>query len=155
MPSFYPSEKEEKNDQKPIQPLSEEEISKRSWQEFWKTGIPSYLNLILIPFGWQIAAKRDKNGIVIAVYPVRTSNRKTKDSGVNRTYHTLGKYLQTNGSSLYKESYHEDEVVGLDPSLFEVKEIEDFKLLQMNEPIPDNIEMIQGIDNSIDISDLR
>ena len=122
LPSFYPSEKEEKSDQKLIQSLSEEEISKRSWQEFWKTGIPSYLNLILIPFGWQIAAKRDNNGTVIA---------------------------------LYKESYQEDEIDGLDPSLFDVKEIDDFKLLQMNEPIPNNLEMIRGIDNSIDISDLR
>ena len=155
MPSFYPSEKEEKNDQKRIQTLSEEEISKRSWQEFWKTGIPSYLNLILIPFGWQIAAKRDSSGTVIAVSPVRTSNRKTKDSGINRTYHTLGKYLRKNSDSLYKESYDEDEIDGLDPSLFDIKEIDDFKLLQMNEPIPNNLEMIRGIDNSIDISDLR
>ena len=155
MPSFYPSKKEEKSDQKPAQPLSEEEISKRSWQEFWKTGIPSYLNLILIPFGWQIAAKRDSSGTGIAVYPVRTSNRKTKDSGINRTYHTHGKYLRKDSDSLYKESYQEDEIDGLDPSLFDVKEIDDFKLLQMNEPIPDNLEMILGIDNSIDISDLR
>lgn len=155
MPSFYPSEKEEKNDQKVIQSLSEEEISKRSWQEFWKTGIPSYLNLILMPFGWQIAAKRNKNGDVIAVYPVRTSSRETKDSRINRTYHTFGKYLKTNSDALYKESYKEDEINGLDPSLFEIKEIDDFKLLQMNEPIPENIEMIEGIDNFIDISDLR
>ena len=96
MPSFYPSEKEEKNDQKRIQTLSEEEISKRSWQEFWKTGIPSYLNLILIPFGWQIAARRGEDEELIAVYPVRTSKRETKDKGINRTYHTLGKYLQKN-----------------------------------------------------------
>ena len=113
------------------------------------------MNLILIPFGWQIAAKRDNKGNVIAVYPVRTSNRKTKDSGINRTYHTLGKYLRKNSDSLYKESYQEDEIDGLDPSLFDVKEIDDFKLLQMNEPIPNNLEMIRGIDNSIDISDLR
>ena len=104
---------------------------------------------------WQIVAKRDSSGTVIAVYPVRTSNRKTKDSGVNRTYHTLGKYLRKNSDSLYKESYQEDEIDGLDPSLFDIKEIDDFKLLQMNEPIPDNLEMIRGIDNSIDISDLR
>ena len=155
MPSFYPSEKEEKSDQKLIQSLSEEEISKRSWQEFWKTGIPSHFNLILISFVLQISAKRYSSGTVIAGYPVRTSNRKTKDSGINRTYHTLGKYLRKNSDSLYKESYHEDEIDGLDPSLFDVKEIDDFKLLQMNEPIPNNLEMIRGIDNSIDISDLR
>ena len=157
MPSFYPSEKEESHDQKSILPLSKEnDISKRSWQEFWKTGIPSYLNLILIPFGWQIAARRDEDGELIAVYPVRTSKKETKDKGINRTYHTLGKYLQKNSDSLYNESYtDEEEVFEINPSMFEMKQLDDFNIPDLNDPIPGNIEAIDSLKGSIDISDLK
>lgn len=155
MPSFYPSEKEEKNDQKSILPLTDD-ISKKSWQEFWKTGIPSYLNLLLIPFGWRIAARRDKNGEVIAVYPVRTSIRETKDSGINRTIHTFGKYLQKNSHLLYNESYKDDEeVFEIDPSMFEMKELDDFNIPDLNDPNPENIEAINSLNGTIDISDLK
>jgi hypothetical protein len=80
-------------------------ITKKSWEEFQKTGLLWLINSILHLFGWAIVFEVYNNDPdnILNVYPARVKFRGFREESNDRGYKKITKYLKENIDDLISE----------------------------------------------------
>lgn len=68
--------------------------TKKSWEEFRKTGLFHFVNVFLHMFGWAIVVVLKDNGEVDEVYPARTDWRGFSEESNTKAYNNVTAFLQ-------------------------------------------------------------
>jgi len=76
----------------------------KQWQEFRKTGLFGWINMILHTFGWVLAVEVDDNSNITAAYPARTKFRGFEPASQSEIYIKVSEYMVENAEALLKES---------------------------------------------------
>lgn len=79
-------------------------VEKRSWDEFRKTGLLWWINMILHTFGWAICVEVEGEGDIVNSYPARVKYRGFSEKCNNEGYINVSKYLADNSDELRRES---------------------------------------------------
>jgi hypothetical protein len=78
-------------------------ITKKSWEEFRKTGLVLIINQILHIFGWAIVFEVDDNNKITDVYPARVKFRGFSNDSTSESYTKVTKYMRDNINSLIED----------------------------------------------------
>lgn len=78
-------------------------MEKKTWEEFQKSGLFWWINMILHTFGWAIVYNT-KNGQIIEVYPARVKFRGFSESDNAEGYIKVSEYIKDNAPQLLNES---------------------------------------------------
>jgi len=85
-------------------------ITKKSWNEFRKSGLLLFINQILHVFGWAIVFdfeeydKETDDGIIKDVYPARVKFRGFDNNSVSKSYVKITEYMNENIKELMDEA---------------------------------------------------
>ena len=79
-------------------------INKKSWEEFKKSGLLWWINMILHTFGWAIVIATEKDGTISNAYPVRVKFRGFSEQDNSDGYIKVSKYLEENAKTLFNEA---------------------------------------------------
>lgn len=80
-------------------------IEKKSWEEFQKSGLLWWINMILHTFGWAIVIEQDRETKEItSTYPARVSFRGFDNSSNSKGYINVSQYMKDNADTLLEES---------------------------------------------------
>lgn len=85
-------------------------VTKKSWNEFRKSGLLLFINQILHVFGWAIVVKFENydeetdDGEITDVYPARVKYRGFAVDLVSKSYLKISKYLSENITELLDEA---------------------------------------------------
>lgn len=83
--------------------MDKQMITKKTWNEFYETGLLWFINTILHIFGWAIVMEL-KNDEVVECYPARVKFRGF-DKGYNDIgYRSINLYMKNYGEELFKEA---------------------------------------------------
>ena len=74
-------------------------IKRKTWKEFGKTGLLGYINTVLHVFGWAIIYTID-NGEIIDVYPARIKFRGFSEYSIMKGCTKLTNYMKNNVDDL-------------------------------------------------------
>ena len=77
-------------------------LERKTWEEFYKTGLFLIINQILHIFGWVIVFSEDAD-YKIEVFPARTSYRGFSEYTTSASYKKVAEYLKENSKELYEE----------------------------------------------------
>lgn len=77
-------------------------VTRKSWDDFRKTGLVLFINQILHVFGWAIVFEIENN-TVINVYPARVKFRGFDGESVGESYMKITEYLKENINELSDE----------------------------------------------------
>lgn len=77
-------------------------IKRKSWEEFRKTGLLWFVNMILHVFGWAIVYEFKAGGVI--VYPARCKFRGFAEKINTEGYIAISEYMRQNGEALEKEA---------------------------------------------------
>ena len=81
-------------------------IEKKTWQEFGRTGLFWWINMILHTFGWAICydfKDYDKEAIA-EVYPARVKFRGFDENNNTEGYQKVSRFMKENAEQLEKEA---------------------------------------------------
>ena len=78
-------------------------VTKKSWQQFQKSGLLWFINTILHVVGWAIVWEVEKNYIINA-YPARVTFRGFSEESNTNGYIKLSQYMKENSDTLLEES---------------------------------------------------
>lgn len=78
-------------------------IQRKTWDEFYSTGLLFAINQFLHIFGYAIIVKKE-NGIITDVYPARVKFRGFDKNSVYEEYVKISEYMKENSKELLKES---------------------------------------------------
>ena len=76
---------------------------KKSWDEFRRSGLMTFMNSFLHIFGWAIVLEVD-DGKVTSVYPARTVFRGFPEQSMTAAYQKVAKYMAKNHESILKDA---------------------------------------------------
>lgn len=76
---------------------------RKTWEEFKKTGLLWFINMILHTFGWAIFIIRDENGNILDVFPATTNFRGFDEEANTRGYRAVTNYLAENVDMLLED----------------------------------------------------
>ena len=85
-------------------------VEKKTWNEFRKSGLLWWINMILHTFGWAIVVdfedydKEKDDGTIKEVYPARVKFRGFDEKNNTEGYIKVSNYLKENSEQLEKES---------------------------------------------------
>lgn len=81
-------------------------VTKKSWEDFRKTGLFLFINSILHAFGWAITIEVDENGKAIegSAKPARVKFRGFDNELIEESHRRIGQYLKDNAEQLASES---------------------------------------------------
>lgn len=80
-------------------------VNKKSWDEFRRSGLLWWINMILHTFGWAIVVNIDnKTKKVIDAYPARVKYRGFDKKNNTEGYIKISEYLKDNIEELVSES---------------------------------------------------
>lgn len=71
-------------------------MDKKTWEEFRKSGLLWWINMILHTFGWAIVFEIDDDGEVREVYPARVKYRGFPETSNTDGYKNVSNYLKEN-----------------------------------------------------------
>ncbi len=81
-------------------------VEEKSWDEFRKSGLLWWVNMILHTFGWSIVVDVvEGDGEVVRVYPARVKFRGFSESENTKGYMKVSDYLNQNAAELKAEAY--------------------------------------------------
>jgi len=83
--------------------MIKENLERRTWAEFRKTGLFMFLNTILHAFGWAIVLKTNHDGAVTQAYPARTKFRGFGKDDYPEMYENIANYLSKNSKDFPEE----------------------------------------------------
>ena len=78
-------------------------VTKKSWDEFWDTGLLWFINMILHMFGWAIVLEVD-DGTVVDAYPARVTFRGFGAESIENGYRKVSKWMVENAAELLEEA---------------------------------------------------
>ena len=78
-------------------------VNKKTWEEFRKSGMLWWINMILHTFGWAIVIQLAESGEIEEVYPARVKFRGFEGSINDNGYTSVTKFLKENIEELEKE----------------------------------------------------
>lgn len=78
-------------------------VDKRTWEEFRNCGMLWWVNMILHTFGWSLVVVKDY-GEIIDVFPARVKYRGFSEKSNEEGYINVSEYLKDNAEQLYNES---------------------------------------------------
>lgn len=78
-------------------------VNKKTWEEFRKSGMLWWINMILHTFGWAIVIQLAESGEIEEVYPARVKFRGFESSINDNGYISVTKFLKENIEDLEKE----------------------------------------------------
>lgn len=81
-------------------------ITKKTWNEFYETGLLWFINTILHAFGWSIVMELD-NDSVVKCYPARVRFRGFDKGHNDIGYRSINQYMRNYGEQLFKEADEE------------------------------------------------
>lgn len=81
-----------------------------NWEQFRKTGLLQFVNIILHAFGWAITYIRDNNNKIMTVQPRRITFRGFSAEDNDKMYYRIGKYMERNGKQIVEEAFTDDEI---------------------------------------------
>ena len=80
-------------------------MKRKSWEEFYQSGLLWWINTLLHTFGWAIVVVMDKEtGKVSEVYPARVKFRGFDEKTNEQGYINVSNYLKDNAAELAKEA---------------------------------------------------
>ncbi|ETT32147.1 hypothetical protein [Paenibacillus sp. FSL R5-808] len=79
-------------------------VNEKTWEEFRKSGLLWWINMILHTLGWSIVADIDNNGQISRVYPARVGFRGFTEEANTEGYIKVSQYIQDNASELIDEA---------------------------------------------------
>ena len=82
---------------------------RKTWEEFKKTGLLWFINMILHAFGWAIFLIRDDNEDIIDAFPATTTFRGFEEESNTRGYRAVTNYLAENVDTLLEDVKEEDD----------------------------------------------
>lgn len=77
-------------------------VNKKTWDEFRKTGLLWWINMILHTFGWAITYEME-DGKVVNAYPARVKFRGFDEKNNDKGYTKVSKYLKENIEEILDE----------------------------------------------------
>lgn len=78
-------------------------IKKKTWEEFRKTGLLWFVNVIIHVFGWAIVVEVE-DGKIIDSYPARVKFRGFDEASNTIGYKNVSEYMKENASELWEEA---------------------------------------------------
>ncbi len=78
-------------------------IKKKTWEEFRKTGLLWFVNVIIHVFGWAIVVEVE-DGKIIDSYPARVKFRGFDEASNTIGYKNVSEYMKENASELLEEA---------------------------------------------------
>lgn len=78
-------------------------MDKKTWDDFRKTGLLWWINMILHTFGWAIVIETE-NGEVIGAYPARVKYRGFSEEDNTIGYIKLSAFMNDNAEELLEEA---------------------------------------------------
>ena len=78
-------------------------IKKKAWEEFRKTGLLWFVNVIIHVFGWAIVVEVE-DGKIIDSYPARVKFRGFDEASNTIGYKNVSEYMKENASELLEEA---------------------------------------------------
>lgn len=78
-------------------------IKKKTWEEFRKTGLLWFVNVIIHVFGWAIVVEVE-DGKIIDSYPARIKFRGFDEASNTIGYKNVSEYMKENASELLEEA---------------------------------------------------
>ena len=82
-------------------------VNKKSWDEFRKSGLLWWINMILHTFGWAICIDV-VDGKATNAFPARVKFRGFDETNNNKGYYNVSEYLKTNINEIVEEAQLED-----------------------------------------------
>lgn len=79
-------------------------VKKKSWKEFYETGLLLIINQFLHIFGWAICYEFDQEIGIIDVYPSRVKFRGFDNESVSENYIKISKHMKDNAEILLNEA---------------------------------------------------
>lgn len=79
-------------------------INKKTWKEFYDSGMLWWINMILHTFGWAICYESEYDGTILDVYPIRMKFRGFPQKVNTDGYIKVSKYLKDNIDELVEEA---------------------------------------------------
>lgn len=79
-------------------------ITKKTWNDFRKSGFLWWINMILHTFGWAIVVTIDDNGEITNAYPARVTLRGFGEMNNTAGYIKVSQYMKENASELLEEA---------------------------------------------------
>ena len=79
-------------------------ITKKTWEEFRKSGLLWWINQILHTFGWAIVVEVEEDGTITNCYPARVRFRGFDEKSNTEGYIKVSQYMKDNAEVLLKES---------------------------------------------------
>lgn len=85
-------------------PLIDNNVTEKTWDDFWATGLLFLINQILHAFGWSIVLDIDGNtNTVKRAYPARVKYRGFTGKVTKSSYKLIAKYMKNNAKQLSDE----------------------------------------------------
>ena len=84
--------------------MSNEMITKKTWEEFRDNGLLFVTNQMLHTFGYALIYNFDEDGNISEVYTARTKFRGFSDKQIEEGYKKISKYIKDNAEELEKEA---------------------------------------------------
>lgn len=81
-------------------------VTKKTWEEFRKSGFLWWINMLLHTFGWAIVFEMSESNPneIVEVYPARVRYRGFSEKNNTEGYIQVSEYMKTNGDELSKEA---------------------------------------------------
>lgn len=81
-------------------------VTRKSWEEFRKSGLLWWINMLLHTFGWAIVVEiaEDNTDKITNVYPARVKYRGFSEPNNTKGYIQVSKYMKSNCEELLKEA---------------------------------------------------
>lgn len=79
-------------------------MNKKTWKEFYDSGLLWWVNRSLHLFGWAIVVEVDKESNVIQAYPARVKFRGFDEKTESEGFIKLSEHIKTNADKLLEEA---------------------------------------------------
>ncbi|NDO20188.1 hypothetical protein FMM68_11075 [Lachnospiraceae bacterium MD329] len=81
-------------------------VTKKTWEEFRKSGFLWWINMLLHTFGWAIVFEMSENNSneIVEVYPARVKYRGFSEKNNTEGYIQVSEYMKANSDELSKEA---------------------------------------------------
>ncbi|NDO18800.1 hypothetical protein FMM68_03915 [Lachnospiraceae bacterium MD329] len=81
-------------------------VTKKTWEEFRKSGFLWWINMLLHTFGWAIVFEMSENNSneIVEVYPARVKYRGFSEKDNTEGYIKISEYMKLNSYQLHKEA---------------------------------------------------
>lgn len=93
----------------PHQNTTNNNIIRKSWTDFYGTGLLLIINQLLHVFGWSIAFTFNDDGTVKDAFPARVKYRGFPDKAMDRSYTAVTKYMHEHSKELLDEITEDEE----------------------------------------------